>query len=788
MNRMNSTQTGDVLSGLSPQDEIWLVGIGGCGMSALAHLLVDLGHRVCGSDSAESPFLQPLRERGVPIVVGHSAPAFRETKPALAIYTPAVSADNPELLAAEQLQVPICRRSSALAALMQRRAGVCVTGMHGKSTTSAMLAFALERLGADPGYAVGAGIPQLGRHARFTAGAGDRGFFVAETDESDGSLLEFEPRHAIVLNVDEEHLEYFENLERVCEAFRRFGSRVTGRLVYCADDPRLSKLFAGSAHAVSYGFNPSATYRLELESDEKVDARGGAPGTRFRIFRRGDCVGSFQTRLLGAASASNAAAVAALLMEEGFHAVDVASAIAEFTGAGRRQEQIFQGGGIRVYEDYGHHPEEIEVTLEALTRLRGKRLLVAFQPHKYTRTRFLLSRFAGSFHAADKVWIADVYPAGEAEIPGVNGRTLAEAVTASGQPARFVSDLGRLADEVAAEARVGDVALFLGAGDITLAARTFAQKLEAELMARKEELLTELKHALSDACVVRMDEPMAKRTTLRVGGPADLYVEPDSEQALSETLKFCERHQMPFRIIGRGSNLLVRDGGFRGAAICLKQPAFSEISVVGTEVRCGAGARLKKVAQVAKQHGLGGLEFLEGIPGSVGGALRMNAGAMGGATFDSLSSVRYMSHDGVVHVAPASGIEFGYRSCPLFRDHIALGAVFDCVRSERSAIQEKMDACSQKRWGSQPAAPSAGCMFKNPDAIPAGKLVDELGLKGFRIGGAMVSDVHGNFVVNAGGAKAGDVLELIEAVKRRAFEERGIELRTEVEIIGEDEA
>ena len=787
MIRLDSRQAGDALASLSTTDSIWLVGIGGCGMSGLAHLLLDLGYRVCGSDSADSPFLQQLRERGVEVAIGHSAAAFRESKSALAIYTPAVAADNPELMAAEQLGVPIARRSSVLAALMRRKAGICVTGMHGKSTTSALLAFVLERLGAEPGYAVGAAVPQLERHARFPARSGDRGIFVAETDESDGTLLEFEPRHAIVLNVDEEHMEYFENLERVCEEFRRFGSRVNGRLVYCADDPRLSKLFAGSPHAVSYGFNLSATYRVELDTDPQPSGVA-LPRTRFRLFRRAECLGTFQTRLLGAASAANAAAVATLLLEEGFNAVDVSAAIAEFTGAGRRQEQIFHGGGVRVFEDYGHHPEEIEVTLEALARLRGRRLLVAFQPHKYTRTRSLLSRFAGCFHAADKLWIADVYPAGEAEIPGVNGRTLADAVCQAGQSARFAPDLDRLAEEVGAEIEEGDVVLFLGAGDITHAARELAEKLEGDLMARKEEMLAELKAELTEDCVVRMDEPMAKRTTLRVGGPADLYVEPDSEESLSRTLKFCARRQMPFRIIGRGSNLLVRDGGFRGAAICLKQPAFSEIVVDGAEISCGSGARLKQVAQAAKEHELGGLEFLEGIPGSVGGALRMNAGAMGGATFDSLISVRYMSHDGEIHERAATEVESGYRSCPLFRENIALGAVFRCEPADRESIQRKMDACSQKRWGSQPAAPSAGCMFKNPEQIPAGKLVDELGLKGFRIGGAMVSDVHGNFVVNAGGARAGDVLDLIARVKETALAERGIELRTEVEIIGEDDA
>ena len=303
MKRMAPRQTLETLGSLTPTDVVWLVGIGGCGMSGLAHLLLDLGYKVHGSDASETEFLAALRERGVAISIGHSAVDFREARPTMAIYTPAVSSDNPELRVAEQMQIPIARRSSALAALMRRRAGICVTGMHGKSTTSAMLAFALDHLGMEPGYAIGASVPQFPRHARMVSRSGDRGVFVAETDESDGSLSEFEPRHAIVLNVDEEHLEYFENLERICEEFKKFGSRVSGKLIYCADDPRLSKLFAGSPHAVSYGVNLSATYRFEVVESAQDTATLVAPKTRFRIWRRGECLGVFHTRLLGNASA-----------------------------------------------------------------------------------------------------------------------------------------------------------------------------------------------------------------------------------------------------------------------------------------------------------------------------------------------------------------------------------------------------------------------------------------------------------------------------------------------------
>ena len=294
-----------------------------------------------------------------------------------------------------------------------------------------------------------------------------------------------------------------------------------------------------------------------------------------------------------------------------------------------------------------------------------------------------------------------------------------------------------------------------------------------------------LSQALSPETVVRQAEPMAGHTTLRVGGPADVYVEPATEADLTAILKCCGGQGVKFFILGRGSNLLVRDGGFRGVVICLAHPNFSRIEVDGTRIRAGAGAKQKNVADEAKRAGLSGVEFLEGIPGSVGGALRMNAGAMGGETFNAVESVRVMDFAGEVCELTPAEMSVAYRSCATLKNHIALGAVFKCTPQPREEIEARMKAYSEKRWSSQPAAPSAGCMFKNPATIPAGKLIDELGLKGMKVGGARVSSEHGNFLVNDGGATAKDVLELIGILRAKAKAERGIDLHPEVEIIGE---
>jgi UDP-N-acetylenolpyruvoylglucosamine reductase len=271
---------------------------------------------------------------------------------------------------------------------------------------------------------------------------------------------------------------------------------------------------------------------------------------------------------------------------------------------------------------------------------------------------------------------------------------------------------------------------------------------------------------------------------LRVGGPADVYVEPASEADLAAVLKFCGVRKIKFFILGRGSNLIVRDAGFRGVVICLAQPAFSKIEIDGELMICGAGARLKHVAVEARRNGIAGMEFLEGIPGSIGGALRMNAGAMASATFDIVESVRVMDFAGDAHEFVPNDMAVEYRSCATLKKYIALGAGLRGKPDSMVEIGQRMTAYSEKRWASQPAAPSAGCAFKNPPNIGAGRLIDEMGLKGTRVGGAVVSQEHGNFIVNDNKATAQDVLDLIAQLRAKVKAASGIELHTEVEIIG----
>jgi len=330
-------------------------------------------------------------------------------------------------------------------------------------------------------------------------------------------------------------------------------------------------------------------------------------------------------------------------------------------------------------------------------------------------------------------------------------------------------DVGNILD-------AGDVVLSLGAGNI----HEQLSILAADLVVAEK-----LKAILGEEGDVRLYEPLSKHTTLRVGGPAQFWVEPRNENSFAELIRFCRRENLPLFVIGRGSNLLVRDGGIQGVVVHPCGGDFDKIDIDGNEITAGAGAKLREIAYAARAANLGGFEWMEGIPGAVGGALRMNAGAMGVQTFENVVRIRYLDGDGISHAKTRHELEVLYRNFPLLETNFAVSATFRGEPASRKAIEARLQKSQEKRRTTQPIAKSAGCIFKNTDTVPAGKLVDELGLKDSRVGNARVSEVHGNFIVNDGGATAAEMIELIEKIKATAREQRGIELETEVQIVGE---
>ena len=745
---------------------IHLIGVAGSGMSGIAALLLELGHDVRGSDKARTLETERLAQLGLRFFSPHRAEDADDVD--LIIFSSAIKEDNPILADARARKTPAIRRAEALAAIMLGKRGIIIAGMHGKTTTAAMAAHVLRGGGLHPSHYVGAEIPILGSNAHWDARGG---FFVAEGDESDGTLQLFQPEHALILNVEEEHLDFYRDLAAIEAVFRKLLARTKGMVFFCADDLHATRICEPHQQAISYGFGESAQYRatgLELHDFAAT----------FCVQRGDEKLGDATLSVPGKHNVSNAVGVIALATELGIPFEKIAKSLATFRHARRRFEIKYQSERFLLVDDYAHHPTEIRATLATAKSAGRKRVLTMFQPHRYSRTKALRFEFGGAFDDADHVVITDVYPASEPALPGITGQTIADAIAQHGHRAvSYQPRLDRLHGDVGQMLLDGDLVLSLGAGNV----HEQLARLAAELV-----IAEKLKEIVGAEGEVRLSEPLAKHTTLRVGGPAQFWVEPRTEEALAKLIRFCRRENLPLFVIGRGSNLLVRDGGIRGVVVHPSGGDFDKVDASGLEVTAGVGAKLKQIAYAGKTAGIGGFEWMEGIPGSVGGGLRMNAGAMGVQTFDQVVRVRYLDREGVAHERTPAELEVHYRHVPSLEENFAVSAVFRGERSSTQEIVRRLDESQEKRRTTQPAAKSAGCIFKNPNGCPAGKLVDELGLKGWQVGGARVSEVHGNFIVNEGAATANEVLELIGQIQARARRERGIELETEVQIVGEE--
>jgi len=734
-------------------------------MSGIAALLLQLGHEVRGSDKVSTVETDRLQRLGLRFHQQHRAEHASDAD--LIVFSSAIRSDNPILVSARDSGKPLIRRAEALAAIMRAKSGIVIAGMHGKTTTSAMVAHVLREGGLHPSHYVGAEIPILGTNAHWDP----RGeHFVAEGDESDGTLRCFHPKHALILNIEEEHLDFYPDLAAIEKVFAQLIEQTSGTIFYNADDASAARLCASRNAAISYGFSESADYRganVELRDFASV----------FSVYRRGQQLGEAVLNVPGGHNVENAVGVIALGTELGIPFEKIAASLRKFQHARRRFEIKYKSDRFLLVDDYAHHPTEIRATLKTARSIGRKRVLTMFQPHRYSRTKALCKEFGRAFDDADRVVVTDVYPASEAPIAGISGKTIADEMATHGhrgvsyQP-HFESvyrEVGNILDS-------GDLIVSLGAGNIHE---------QLSILAADLVIAEKLKAIVGTEGDVRLYEPLSKHTTLRVGGPAQFWVEPRTENAFAELIRFCRQENLPLFVIGRGSNLLVRDGGIRGVVVHPCGGDFDKIKIDGNEISAGVGAKLRQVAYAGKAAGLGGLEWMEGIPGAVGGSLRMNAGAMGAQTFENVVRVRYLDENGEAHTKGRDELEVHYRNFPLLENNFAVSAVFRGEPTPTEEIVRKLEASQEKRRTTQPAAKSAGCIFKNPDSCPAGKLVDELGLKNSRIGKARVSEVHGNFIVNDGGATAVEMLELIEKIKATARAKRGIELETEVQIVGE---
>jgi UDP-N-acetylmuramate--alanine ligase len=433
---------------------IHLIGVAGSGMSGLALLLLGMGHKVSGSDRVTTAETERMQGVGLIFSSPHAAAAVKGAD--LVVYSSAIKSDNPAYSAAKKAKIPLLRRAECLAAILHTKKGIVISGTHGKTTTSSMTAHVLREAGQKPSHYVGAEIPILGANAKWSK---DGEYMVAEGDESDGTLALYHPEHAVILNIEAEHLDFYKGIDHIKEVFAKLADQTTGKLVYCAEDPVATEVCSTRENAVSYGWE-EADYTA-------TDIRDLKGSSAFTVKKKGVVLGDVELGIPGNHNILNALAAIALADSCGAEFALVARALATFAGAKRRFETKYLSAAYRIIDDYGHHPSELAATLQTARSLKPKRIIVLFQPHRYSRTKALADDFGKVLQSADVVFVTDVYAASEKPIKGISGQTIVDAMAAHGEiPATYLPDLDTAHHALGHALHPGDLLITLGAGNV----------------------------------------------------------------------------------------------------------------------------------------------------------------------------------------------------------------------------------------------------------------------------------------------------------------------------------
>lgn len=452
--------------------KLHFVGIGGVGMSAIAEVMLDKGYEISGSDLSESEVVQKLRAKGAVIYKGHAA-ANVEGKDAI-VLSSAIHQDNPELVQAKKLGLKIFHRSDILAFLLNAAKGIAVAGAHGKTTTSSMISVVLEHAGVDPTILIGGFVDYLNGNAKL----GKSDYLVAEADESDGSFLKFYPHIAVVTNIEDDHMDHYGSMENIIKAFIQFVQNLdkeNGLAILCFDNENIRNI----APQLDRRY---ISYALEHEADyTAADIVADGPQTTFTVVYKGEKLGAVTLNIPGRHNVLNALATIAVCHKLGLSIEAIAAGFAVFTGTKRRFQTKFRNDDVWIVDDYAHHPTEIQTTIKAARQTNPKRLVVAFQPHRYTRTQLLRKEFGSCFKGADVLILTDIYAASEESIPGVSGRTIVDEVKAqTGVDAVYIEKLADIAPWLEQNRRKGDLIITMGAGNIYTVGETLADGFKHE--------------------------------------------------------------------------------------------------------------------------------------------------------------------------------------------------------------------------------------------------------------------------------------------------------------------
>ena len=721
---------------------VLLLGAGGMGMVPLALYLRGAGVRV---EAFDDQFHEPIRSH----LIEHGVKLLDELSPIkepdCIVHSSAINHDESRLKKLKLSGIPFYRRGEFVANLFSRHKIIAVVGSHGKTSVTGKLAWALDLCGFETSHLVG------GQFKNFFLPSGyysKSKWVVIEVDESDGSIDAFSPWVTICLNCDWDHVDQYKDKHSFAKILQNLFLRTKGSIIH-GDGKILSTIIRDLKNKSVYGFD-----------------RGKDPSS-FLI------------------SNTNAVLQAGKVLGVDFSEVD----FERFPGMERRQSILFESSDRVVLEDYAHHPTEISSVLRLRREMLPDHILrVVFQPHRYSRTKALASSFAEELSVADELHLLPTYGAFEKFDPS----GAVESLTGFLPPrlrdsAKIFKEFYNLRSALSPKPKgLSDQVVFVGAGDLNKWAHAFSSWERAKGY-KQDAFGLFLEGRLSHQSKLIRDLPIGTMTTIGVGGSTKWYAEPANIEDLTTLVEACDIFELQRAMIGRGSNLIVPDQGFGGLVIRLRGEFWRTIDArCDDSIIVGAGAKLKEICKFACLKNLSGFEFLEGIPGTLGGALRMNAGAMGWEIFDFVEWVKFLMPNGEIKQIDGDELEVGYRYCREAYEGIALRAKLRAEgRAQHLEIRKVIEKMSRKRRKSQPKQASSGCIFRNPKDKPAGWLIDQAGLKGEQIGGAAVSEVHGNFIVNQGGATAEHVVELIQRVKQQVKDTHGIVLEPEVNLLGQ---
>ena len=725
---------------------VFLLGASGMGMAPLAIYLQGSGLSV---EAYDDHFCEPLRkmmqDEGIQVL---HEPNPIET-PDYVIRSSAIGEEHELVRPWISKEIPVIRRGDFLSNLLKDKKVIAVVGSHGKTTTTGMLVWSLKKLGFDFSYLVGGRFTQ----DQFKPGEWSSSpWVVVEVDESDGSIEGFNPEITVALNGDWDHVDQYSDPDAFMQTLGDLFERTRERIIIPNEDKFISLLDSLKSKTESTRIKPLSNPALFMQFSER--------------------------------------AVQATIQSLGLDSDSLD--FRQFPGMERRHSLLWENENSLVLEDYAHHPTEIQALLSWRQELiSDARLRVVFQPHRYTRTKALAQDFADELSTADDLYLVPTYSAFEKfSNEGAVESIIGHLPPRHRDQTKVYGNFPDLRSELFSTQNQGDTKeqiLFVGAGNIDKWAHAFASTCKHP-DDKHLGFADYLSSRISSDCLLLPEEGLASKTTMQVGGKARWYAEPANVEDLRNLVDATNLFEIQRVMLGRGSNLIIPDDGFAGLVIRLKGSFWSEISFRSDEgMVVGAGARLKEICRLACKHQLQGFEFLEGIPGTLGGALRMNAGAMGWETFDLVEWVTFLMPDGQIRKISRSDMEVAYRFCKEASEGIALRAKLNADgKADHQVIREAIDKLSQKRRKSQPREASSGCVFRNPEELPAGKLIEEAGLKGEREGHAVVSDIHANFIVNEGGASAEDVIALVKKMRNRVKESNGVVLEPEIGLMGKD--